>query len=70
MSKQEQQKKCKVIKHIIYYHVDFTIITIKHAVQTKHCRAAKDTQSLQKMFLGGHDRKKPKNVNSVQKQWP
>jgi hypothetical protein len=57
MSKQEHQKECKVIKCIIYYHVDFTTITIKHAGQTEHCKAAKDTLSLQKMFLGGHDRK-------------
>jgi len=42
---------------------------IKHAGQTKYCKAAKDTLSLQKMFLGVHDRKKPKNVNSVQKHW-
>jgi hypothetical protein len=57
MSKQEHQKKCKVVKRIIYYYVDFMIIMIKHVGQTKHCKAAKDTLSLQKMFLGGHDRK-------------
>jgi len=58
MSKQEHHKKCKVVERIIYYHVDFTIITIKHAGQTKHCKAGKDILSLQKMFLGGCDRKK------------
>jgi len=30
---------------------------IKHAGQTKHCKTAKDILSLQKMFLGEHDRK-------------
>ena len=50
MSKQEHQKKCNVVKCIIYYHVDFMIITIKHAEQTKHCKAAKDTVPLQKCF--------------------
>jgi hypothetical protein len=52
MSKQEHQKKCRVVKRIIYYYVDFTIRTIKHAGQTKHSKAAKDTLSLQKMFFG------------------
>jgi hypothetical protein len=46
--------------------VDFIITVIKHVGQTKHCKASNDTLFLQKMFLGGHDRQKPKNVNSVQ----
>jgi len=70
MSEQKYQKKCKVVKRIIYCYLDFMIITIKHAGQTKHHKAAKDTLSMQKMFLDRHDRKKPKNVNSVQKHWP
>jgi hypothetical protein len=57
MSKQVHQKKCRVVKRIIYYYVDFTIMTIKHVGQTKHSKAAKNTLSLQKMFLGRHDKK-------------